>query len=82
LEQAVAELPGRDACDHLAELASAAAVRGADAVPLTSLGASFSEVQVLNDDGAGAVPLGGRDEGADRGPQPPVPGGGGQSGQV
>ena len=47
-----------------------------------SLGAGLGEVQVLDDDGPGAVGLGGGDEAGDGGSQVPVASGGGQPCQV
>ena len=61
---------------------AAPAARGAAPVAFASLGAGRGEVEVLDHDGPGAVLPRGGDEGADGGPQPPVPGGGGQPGQV
>ncbi len=49
---------------------------------LAALGAGLGEVEVLDHDRPRAVLPGGGDQAADRGPQPPVPGGGGQPGQV
>ena len=51
-------------------------------MPFAALGAGPGEVQVLDHDGARAVLAGGGDEGADRGAEPPVAGGGGLPGQL
>jgi hypothetical protein len=51
-------------------------------VPLAALGAGLGEVEVLDHDRPRPVLAGGGDEGADRGPQPPVAGGGGPPGQL
>ena len=58
------------------------AAGGPAARPFASFGAGFGEVEVLDDDGAGAAGLRGGDQGADGGAQVPVAGGGRQPGQV
>ena len=82
LHQPAAELPGRDAGHQPPEGPAPPAAGGAVPVALASLGPGLGEVQVLDHDRAGAVLFRGGDEGADGGPQPPVPGGGGPPGQV
>ena len=82
LDQPVTEPGGGDARDGAAEPASPGAARGPVPVPLASLGPGPGEVQVLDHDRPGAMLFRGGDEGADRGPQPPVTGSGGQPGQV
>ena len=82
LDQPVTEPGGGDARDGAAEPASPPAARGPVPVPLASLGPGRGEVQVLDHDRLGAVLSRGGDEAADRGPQPPVTGSGGQPGQV
>ena len=78
LDQPVTEPGGGDARDGAAEPASPPAARGPVPVPLASLGPGPGEVQVLDHERPGAVLFRGGDEGADRGQQPPVTGGGGQ----
>jgi hypothetical protein len=58
------------------------AAGGPAAGPFASFGAGFGEVEVLDDDGAGAAGLRGGDQGADRSAQTPVAGGGRQPGQA
>src|SRR5215469_9094216 len=54
LDQPVAELAGGDAVDRAAEPAPPPAARRPAAVAFASLGAGLGEVEVLDDDGAGA----------------------------
>jgi hypothetical protein len=62
LDQPVAELPGGDAVDGTPEGPATPAARGPTARPFASFGAGGGEVQVLDDDGAGAVFCGGGDK--------------------
>ena len=57
------------------EVPAPSAAGGPAAGPFASFGAGAGEVQVLDDDGAGAARPCGGDQGADGGPQPPVAGG-------
>ena len=67
LDHPVAELAGGDAGDGAPEVPAAAAAGGPVAGLFASFGAGFGEVEVLDDDGAGAAGLRGGDQGADRG---------------
>jgi hypothetical protein len=62
LDQPVAEFAGGNVDDGAPESPAAPAARGAAAHPFASFGAGLGEVQVLDDDGAGAVFFGGGDE--------------------
>ena len=64
------------------EVPAAAAAGRPPAGPFASFGAGFGEVEVLDDDGAGAAGPGGGDQGADGGAQVPVAGGRRQPGQA
>jgi hypothetical protein len=75
-------LPVGDAGEHAPEAASASAARWAATGLFASFGPCLGKVEVLDDDGPRAVPLGGCDEGTDGRPQPPVASRGGQAGQV
>ena len=55
LGKAVAELPGRDAAEGTAEVPAAPAACGPAARPFPSFGAGAGEVQVLDDECAGAA---------------------------
>ena len=70
------------AADGAPEVPAAPAARGPAAGPFPSFGAGFGEVEVLDDDRAGAAGLRSGDQGADGGAQVPVAGGGRQPGQV
>jgi hypothetical protein len=79
LDQPVAKFPGGDAGDGAPE---APAAGGPVAGPFASFGAGLVEVEVLDDDGAGATGFRGGDQGADGGAQVPVAGGRRQPGQA
>src|SRR6185437_15942624 len=82
LGEPVPQASGRDARDYPAEGPAAPATGGAAARPFPSFGAGLGEVQVFDDDGAGAVVYGGGDKARDRGSQVPVAGGGRQPRQA
>ena len=82
LHQPAAELPGRDPGDRAAEPAAPLPAGRPAPVPLAALGPRVGEVQVFDRDGPRPVLPRGGDEGADGAAEPPVPGGGGQPGQV
>jgi hypothetical protein len=82
LHQAVPEPPGGDAGDGAAEPAPAPPARRPVPRPLAALGAGVGEVEVLDHDRPRAVVFRGGDQAADRVPEPAVPRGGGQPGQV
>ena len=82
LHQPAAEPRGRDAGDRAAEPPAPLPARGPAPGPLAAFGAGVGEVQVFDRDGPRPVFPRGGDEGADGAAEPPVPGGGGQPGQV